>query len=423
MSEENKSPPVDCDTIGLQGLLSVSEALQRIRDALTPISGFERRALRDAHRCIVAEPVTSPLNVPPYVNSAMDGYAIVASDIPKEGEVTLQVVGASFAGAPFDGTLQAGQAVRIMTGAMLPEGADTVVMQELARREGEQVTIGSGHKPGDNVRHIGEDIAKDGMVLTPGQKIRAPELGLLASLGVAEVTVRRRLRVATFSTGDELCSIGEQPREGQIYDSNRYSLFGMLRDLNVEHIDMGVIRDDPQAISDAFESASQVADVLITSGGVSVGEADFVKQTLDRLGKVNFWKIAMKPGKPLAFGTVNNAVFFGLPGNPVSVMATFYQVVQPSLRYLTGETATQAIRVKVRSADKLKKRPGRQDFQRGILRTDEKGELRVHTTGNQGSHILSSMSQANCFIILAAEAGNVEAGEWVEVEPFAGLFG
>ncbi len=423
MSKEKRTPPSDCDTMGLQGLLSVNEALQRIRAALTPISGFERCALRDAYRRIVAEPVTSPLNVPAYINSAMDGYAIFSGDIPDEGEVTLEVVGSSFAGTPFEGTMQHGQAVRIMTGAMMPEGADTVVMQELAKRDGDAVTIGHNHKAGENVRHIGEDIAKGGVVLAAGQKIRAPELGLLASLGVAEVTVRRRLRVATFSTGDELCSIGEQAREGQIYDSNRYSIFGMLRDIDVEHIDMGVIRDDAQAISEAFQSASEIADVLITSGGVSVGEADFVKQTLDRLGQVNFWKIAMKPGKPLAFGSVNNAVFFGLPGNPVSVMATFYQIVQPSLRYLTGENTTQSLRLKVRAADQLKKRPGRQDFQRGVLRTDEDGELRVHTTGNQGSHILSSMSQANCFVILSAESGKVEPGDWVEVEPFEGLFG
>jgi molybdopterin molybdotransferase len=423
MSKENKDTPADCDTIGLQGLLSVSDALQRIRNALSPITGFERCALRDAHRRTVAEPVTSPLNVPAYVNSAMDGYAIVSDDIPADGEVTLQVIGSSFAGVPFEGSMQAGQAVRIMTGAMVPGGADTVVMQELASLDGDKVTIGSGHKSGENVRHIGEDIAKDGVVLAPGQKIRAPELGLLASLGVAEVTVRRRLRVASFSTGDEICSIGEQPREGQIYDSNRFSIFGMLKDIDVEHIDMGVIRDDPQAISEAFQSGSEIADVLITSGGVSVGEADFVKQTLDTLGQVDFWKIAMKPGKPLAFGTVNNAVFFGLPGNPVAVMATFYQIVQPSLRYLTGENATIPLRLRVKAADRLKKRPGRQDFQRGILKTDESGELQVHTTGNQGSHILSSMSQANCFIVLSAESGAVEAGDWVEVEPFEGLFG
>ncbi len=422
MSEEKKNPPADCDSVGLQGLLNVNEALQRIRDTISPITGFERCALRDARRRIVAAPVTSPLNVPAYVNSAMDGYAIVGTDIPGAGEVTLKVIGSSFAGIPFEGRMQAGESVRIMTGAMVPEGADTVIMQELATRDGDHVTIGNKHQSGENVRHIGEDIAKDGVVLAPGQKIRAPELGLLASLGVAEVTVRRRLRVASFSTGDELCSIGEQPREGQIYDSNRYSIFGMLKDIDVEHIDMGVIRDDEQAISEAFQSASEIADVVITSGGVSVGEADFVKQTLDRLGQVDFWKIAMKPGKPLAFGTVNNAVFFGLPGNPVSVMATFYQIVQPSLRYLTGENATMPLRLKVRAADNLKKRPGRQDFQRGILKADESGELRVYTTGNQGSHILSSMSQANCFVMLSAESGMVEPGDWVEVEPFEGLF-
>ncbi|MDH5785275.1 MAG: molybdopterin molybdotransferase MoeA [Chromatiales bacterium] len=418
----NRDLPADCDSVGLQGLLSVSEALQRIRSALKPVVGFERCALRDAHRRTVALPVTSPLNVPAYINSAMDGYALNSADIPATGEITLQVTGSSFAGTPFNGTVKTGQAVRIMTGAVVPDGADTVVMQELAKRDGEQVTIGCGHKAGENVRHIGEDIAKGGVVLTPGQRIRAPELGLLASLGVAEVTVRRRLRVATFSTGDELCSIGEQPREGQIYDSNRYSLYGMLRDLGVEHIDMGVIRDDEQAISEAFESASTIADVVITSGGVSVGEADFVKQTLDRLGQVDFWKIAMKPGKPLAFGQVNGATFFGLPGNPVSVMATFYQIVQPSLRYLCGENTTQPLRLKVQTADRLKKRPGRADFQRGILRSSDNGELQVHTTGNQGSHILSSMSQANCFIILSAESGAVEPGEWVVVEPFEGLF-
>jgi molybdopterin molybdotransferase len=423
MTEKNSIVPADCDTIGLQGLLSVTDALQRIRNALTPISGFERCALRDAHRRIIAEPVISPLNVPPYINSAMDGYAITSADLTAGGDVTLQVIGSSFAGIPFVGKMQPGQAVRIMTGAMVPEGADTVVMQELVQRDGDNITIGGGPRPGENVRHIGEDIAKNSVVLVPGKKIRAPELGLLASLGVAEVTVRRRLRVASFSTGDEICSIGEPLLAGQIYDSNRFSLFGMLKDIDVEHIDMGVIRDDPQAISEAFQSATEIADVLITSGGVSVGEADFVKQTLDNLGQVDFWKIAMKPGKPLAFGTVNNAVFFGLPGNPVAVMATFYQIVQPSLRYLTGENATLPLRLQIRTADKIKKHPGRQDYQRGILRADENGELRVYTTGNQGSHILSSMSQANCFIILPAESGSIEMGEWVEVEPFNGLFG
>lgn len=422
MSKSTPPPASGCDSMESNVLLTVDEALQRIRDSLNPIKGFERCSLRDAYNRIVAEDVTSPLNVPGYINSAMDGYAINSSDLPTEGSSRLRVIGAAFAGTPFEDKVQSGQAVRIMTGAMVPDGADTVIMQEQAERDGDNLTIFSGHGPGENVRQIGEDISMGGVVLATGKKIRGAELGLLASLGIAEISVKRRLRVATFSTGDELCSIGETPRAGQIYDSNRYSLYGMLRALNVEHIDMGVIRDDPEAIRNAFNTASDIADVLITSGGVSVGDADYVKQTLDQLGQVNFWKIKMKPGKPLAFGRLNQAVFFGLPGNPVSVMATFYQIVQPSLRYLMDQDITMPIRIKVRTAERLKMRPGRQDFQRGILEYVNQGELMVRSTGNQGSHILSSMSQANCFIILPSESGPVEAGEMVEVEPFEGLF-
>ena len=422
MTQSTTNPANGCDSIDSGGLLTVDEALKQIRCTLSPIEGFERCSLREAFNRIVAENVTSPLNVPAYINSAMDGYAVNSDDLPTEGTRQLEVIGTAFAGTPYSGNLQPGQAVRIMTGAVVPEGADTVIMQELVERDGDTLTIRSGHKAGENVRQVGEDIAKGGVVLAPGKKIRGAELGLLASLGIAEVSVKRRLRVATFSTGDELCSIGETPKAGQIYDSNRYSLYGMLRALNVEHIDMGVIRDDPEAISNAFSTAAEVADVLITSGGVSVGDADYVKQTLDKLGKVNFWKIKMKPGKPLAFGQLKKAVFFGLPGNPVSVMATFYQIVQPSLRYMMGQDTTMPIRLRVRTAEKLKMRPGRQDFQRGILERNDAGELVVRSTGNQGSHILSSMSQANCFIVLPAESGPVEAGELVEVEPFEGLF-
>ena len=411
----------DRDSQGLGDLLSVDEALVQIRNTLQPIEGFERCALRQAMNRIVASPVISPINVPGHVNSAMDGYALNAADLPASGNSELLVIGTAFAGNPFQGHVNTGQAVRIMTGAVVPEGCDTVIMQEMVERTDDTITLKAGHKAGENVRHIGEDIAKGGVVLKPGKKIRAAEMGLLASLGIGEITVKRKLRVATFSTGDELCSIGEIPKEGQIFDSNRYSLAGMLQALNVEHIDMGVIRDDPEAISEAFSSASRIADVLITSGGVSVGDADYVKQTLDRLGKVNFWKIKMKPGKPLAFGQLNNAIFFGLPGNPVSVMATFYEIVQPSLRYLMGQSSTTSLRVRVRCLDKLKS-PARQDFQRGILEHDEKGEWVVRSTGNQGSHILSSMSQANCFIVLADNCRGVEPGEWVDVEPFEGLF-
>ncbi|MFU8837719.1 MAG: molybdopterin molybdotransferase MoeA [Thiohalomonadaceae bacterium] len=396
--------------------ISVAEALQRIRGALQPISGIERRHLRDAWQRVLAEPVSSPLNVPGYVNSAMDGYAINSASLRQDQALT--VIGQALAGVPFDGQLQPGQALRIMTGAMLPEGADTVIMQEDVQREGDQIRIQGQHQAGANVRQIGEDIAAGAVVLAAGKILGAAELGLLASLGIAEVSVRRRLRVASFSTGDELCSIGQPLQAGQIYDSNRYALYGLLREMGVEHIDMGVIRDDRQAIRQAFQDAASIADVVITSGGVSVGDADFVKQTIDELGQVDFWKIRMKPGKPLAFGRLGDAVFFGLPGNPVSSMATFYQIVLPSLRHLQGQAWQAPLGLLVRCSTALKKSPGRADYQRGILEMDAQGELSVRSTGHQGSHILSSMSQANCFIVLPDEAGNTAADETVMVQPF-----
>lgn len=411
---------VDCEP-ATSNLLSVSHALEKIRAALQPVAGFETLFLRNALGRVLYDDVRSPIDVPGYRNSAMDGYAIAHADLQSAGETQFRVVGTAFAGQPFTGSVGAGDAVRIMTGALVPEGLDTVIMQEQTVREGETVRIAGGHRQGDNVRGIGEDIARDSVVLQQGRRLRAADLGLLASLGIAEVRVRRSLRVAFFSTGDELRSLGQPLGAGQIYDSNRYTLHGMLSRLGVEIIDMGVIPDRREAIAEAFTSASTIADVLITSGGVSVGEADFVKETLDRLGQVNFWKIAMKPGKPLAFGKVNQAIFFGLPGNPVSAMATFYQIVQPALRQLMGEGEVMTPTLQVPCATRLKKSSGRQDFQRGILERNERGELTVRTTGPQGSHILSSMSHANCFIILPAEWGNVEAGTLVEVQPFEGL--
>ena len=397
-------------------LLSVDDALQRIRDEIKPIQGFVRSSLREAYGRTLAEAVGSPINVPGYVNSAMDGYAIAASALTQGG--TLQVSGTALAGTPWQGRMEPHQAIRIMTGAMLPEGADTVIMQERVEREGDTIRISGEHRAGENVRQIGEDIRADSTVLEAGRRLGAAELGLLASLGIAEVTISRRLRVATFSTGDELCQPGQPLAEGQIYDSNRYALYGMLRALDVEHLDMGVIRDDRDAIRQAFQDAAEIADVVITSGGVSVGEADFVKQTLDELGQVNFWKIKMKPGKPLAFGRLGQAMFFGLPGNPVSSMATFYQIVQPSLRHMQGQRHNPALTLRVRTIEPLKKSPGRADYQRGILEMNKEGEMQVRSTGHQGSHILSSMSQASCFIVLPAESTSIPAGEWVTVQPF-----
>ena len=402
-------------------LLRVEQVHAKLAALVTPITGTERVAIRAALGRVLAAPVISTLNVPPYANSAMDGYALRSADLPQQAEKTLRVIGSSFAGEPFTGEVKQGECVRIMTGAQMPDGADTVIMQEHAQRQDDQVTIGSGHSAGQNVRHPGEDMAIGRAVLNAGQKIGAAEIGLMASLGIAEVNVKRKLRVAFFSTGDELRGVGETLAAGQIYDSNRYTLYGMLSAQQVELIDMGVIRDDLAAIEQAFQDAAHIADVVITSGGVSVGEADFVKITLDKLGKVDFWRIAMKPGKPLAFGHIGQALFFGLPGNPVSVMATFYLFVLPTLRHLQGQPYQQPIVYRAITQGKLKKTPGRADYQRGVLK-NENGKLLVDGTGMQASHILSGMSRANCFIVLPQEAGAVEAGSEVDVIPFTGLF-
>lgn len=404
-----------------KGLLSVNEAQQRIAALITPIAGVEQLAIRAALGRILAAPVISTINVPPYTNSAMDGYALRGSDLPTDGTARLRVIGRAMAGAPFAGTVNAGEAVRIMTGAAVPDGADTVLMQERVQVSGEHIAVSAGHKPGENVRMAGEDMAVGSTVLEPGRQLLPADLGVIASLGLAEVRVWRKLRVAFFSTGDELKSLGEVLEAGQIYDSNRYTLHGMLTRIGVELLDLGVIRDDRAAIRNAFHDAAANADVVITSGGVSVGEADFVKQTLDELGQVDFWKIAMKPGKPLAFGKVGDAVFFGLPGNPVSVMATFYQFVQPALQRMMGMGAIPSMTLRVPCAVDLKKEIGRTEYQRGILQTCADGTLSVTTTGRQGSHVLTSMSKSNCFIILPAESAGARAGELVEVQPFAGL--
>ena len=413
-------PTPSCDEFDPNNL-SVEQARERMLSNVSPVAGIERLAIRDALDRILAEDVISPINVPSYPNSAMDGYAVVATDLPADGEQTLNMIGTSFAGIPFEGHVKVGECIRIMTGAKMPQGADTVIMQEHVRAEGNAITIGPGHCAGQNVRYIGEDITAGKSVLAAGIKIGPAELGLLASLGTPEVSVRRKLRVVFFSTGDELRSVGEPLGEGQIYDSNRYTLFGMLKRLHVDVIDMGVIPDKREAVEKAFLDAANIGDAIITSGGVSVGEADFVKETLANLGSVDFWKINMKPGKPLAFGNVDKAAFFGLPGNPVSVMATFYQFALPALKAMMGQTQTDPVIVKVPCKTMLKKRPGRTDFQRGVLSYDAKGQMVVDGSGMQASHILSGMSKANCFIILPLESGNVEAGTLVDVQPFEGL--
>lgn len=420
----NKSIPVSsaCDTPQKQSpWLNVNEAISRMTDSVKKTQKTEVIAIRDALNRVLAKEVISTINVPPYANSAMDGYAFNSADLPSSGENTVPMIGKSFAGIPFKGQVKPGECIRIMTGATMANGTDTVIMQEQVQANENAITIQSGHCKNENVRHIGEDIKDGDIVLNPGQHLTPAELGVLASLGVAEVTVYKKIRVAFFSTGDELRNVDEALEEGQIYDSNRYTIFGMLTNLGVELIDMGIIPDDRRAVEKAFIQASKQADAIMTSGGVSVGEADFVKETLDKLGKVDFWKIAMKPGKPLAFGFVDDAVFFGLPGNPVSVMATFYQFALPTLKTMMGLNETKPTIVKAACKTDLRKSPGRTDFQRGILQMTEQGELVVENIGMQASHVLSGMSKANCFIVLPQDWGNVEAGTLVDVQPFRGL--
>ncbi len=309
-----------------------------------------------------------------------------------------------------------------MTGAVMPAGTDTVVMQEHAECRGDRVRLGAGHRVGQNVRQAGEDLRRGQAVLAAGHRLLPAELGLLASLGIDEVPVHRRLRVATFSTGDEIRSLGQSLEPGQIYDSNRYTLFGMLTRLGVEPINLGVIPDRADAIRDAFAEASACADVVITSGGASASEADFVAQSMRDLGEVGFWRIAIRPGRPLAFGRIGNAFVFGLPGNPVAVMVTFYQFVQPALRRMMGERDPRPVpMLRARAAEDLRKKPGRVEYYRAVVSRTDEGELTVAQTGKSGSALLHTMSDANCFIVLPEESDTVEAGTWVDIQPFFGL--
>jgi molybdopterin molybdotransferase len=378
-------------------------------------------SLRHSLGRITLEAVESGISVPSFDNSAMDGYALRAADVGTPG-ASLRVVGRSFAGAPFEGELQPGEAVRIMTGAVMPKGGDAVVMQEYVCVDGERIRIDRDSiNPGANVRYAGEDFKPGHRLVEAGTRLGPANIGLLASAGVDELSVRRQLRVAYFSTGDELRRVGHTLQSGQIYDSNRYLLDSLLRERGIQPIDLGVIPDDRHAIRGAFRHAADMADAIITSGGVSVGEADYIKETLDELGEVGFWRIAMKPGKPLAFGRIDDAVFFGLPGNPVSTMVTFYQFAWPALRKMMGMSPAAPLLLEAKTTGALKKSPGRMEFQRGRLLTNDAGELLVTSTGSQGSHILTSMTEADCFILLDSACAGVDAGGSVRVQPFANL--
>ncbi len=400
--------------------LRIDKAREAILACLSPIEESEAIGIRQALGRVLAEDIVPRINVPAHDNSAMDGYAVRFSDL-NEKETVLREVGSALAGKPYPGKVGLRQCVRIMTGAVMPEGTDTVVIQEIIRKQGESIVVPAGQKARQNVRYAGEDLKIGVPVLASGKYLRPAELGLIASLGIGEVRVKRRLRVAFFATGDELASIGAPLREGEVYDSNRYTIHGMLARLGVEIADLGVVRDDPAQLEAAFRKAAQQADAVITTGGVSVGEADFVKQLMAKLGEVLFWKIAMRPGRPMAFGKIGNAYLFGLPGNPVAVMVTFYELVRDALLHLSGRTDDFSLPLlKATAAEALRKVPGRTEFQRGVVYYEDT-EWKVRTTGQQGSGVLRSMSEANCFIVLEHERGAVKAGEQVAVQLFEGL--
>jgi molybdopterin molybdotransferase len=409
--------------------LPVASAQEFIARFVPKVEVVERIALRSALGRVLAQDLVSQIDVPAHDNSAMDGYALRGADLAVAGPTVLRVAGTGYAGARFEGGTAAGECVRIMTGAVMPAGHDTVVPQEFCAVEGDRVSIPAGVvRTGDNRRLAGEDLARGEAALQAGRVLRPADIGLAASLGIGELPVRRRLRVAFFSTGDELRSIGEPLDAGCVYDSNRYTIHAMLSRLGVELLDLGVVRDDPDALEAAFRGAAEAADAVITSGGVSVGEADHTKQVMARLGEVAFWKIAMRPGRPMAFGRIaapgagsRCAVLFGLPGNPVAVMVTFYAFVRDALLAMAGATPAPLPMLRARSVAAIRKKPGRTEYQRGIVSRGSDGDWDVTLTGAQGSGILRSMSVANGLVVLHHAQGSVEPGERVDVLPFDGL--
>jgi molybdopterin molybdotransferase len=401
--------------------------------AISDLADIETVSLDQAINRILANDLLSPIDVPASDNSAMDGYAFDSSCLGVgDTIVCLKIVGTAFAGKPYEGKINSGECLKIMTGGVMPSGCDTVIPQELTSAQTEtQIEFPQNQlKPGENRRLRGEDLQQGKPAIAAGRLLRPSDLGLAASLGISTLKVKRKLKVAILSSGDEIRSLDQTLNAGSIYDSNRYSLTGLLNRLNLEIIDCGIVRDDPVSLKKAFIDAATKADVLISSGGVSVGEADFTKQIMQELGDVGFWKIAMRPGRPMAFGILKpvegksparKTLFFGLPGNPVAVMVTFYQFVRSALLQLNGANQIEPPITQAISEAPIRKKPGRTEFQRAILGRNADGRPSVRLTGSQGAGILRSMSEANCFVILAHDQGNISAGDWVDVALFDGL--
>lgn len=400
--------------------LSLAAAQAALARLIVPIASTETVTLVDAFKRVLADDLRSPIDVPSHDNSAMDGYALRHGDLHAEDDTDLPVAGLALAGKPFAGTVPVGAALRIMTGAVLPAELDTVVAQERCTVADQRVRVPAGQTRGQHARRAGEDIARGAIALSAGRILQAAEIGLIASLGLSEVTVRSRPRVAVLSTGDELLAAGVALAPGKIYDSNRFTLINLIRELGIEPVDLGIVADRPDALSAVLAQADRF-DVLISSGGVSVGEADFTRALMNRLGQIVFSTVAIRPGRPLAFGQIGQALYFGLPGNPVAVMVTYLFLVRDALYRLLGAAAPPLLHLQAESEAAIRKRPGRSEFQRGIAQQLPDGRIRVRLTGQQGSGVLSSMTQANCMLLLGPQQGDVAAGDSVTIVPFRGL--
>ncbi len=419
----NSQKPVGpgCDVFD-PGSLTLEDAVAQILAAIPEPGQNKKVKLRKAFGRVLAEDIRATSDVPNHTNSAMDGYAFNGSELDAEGNASLRVIGTAYAGKPFEGNAGTGETVKIMTGAVMPGNTDTVVMQEYVTLEDDVMRTTKSAKTGQNVRQAGEDIANGSVVLQAGRRVRAADLGLLASLGFSKVRVFKRPRVAYFSNGDEIRQVGEPLKTGELYDSNRHTLYAMLKNAGVKGIDLGVVGDDYKAIKKIIKKGDKIADMVVTSAGASVGEADYIYDILCELGKVNLWKIAIKPGRPLAFGELKNSVFFGLPGNPVSVMTSFATCIKPALEKLSGQQISTPVQLKAKTTSDIRKRPGRSEFQRGFAYNDETGELIVEVRKYQGSGVLSSMAEGNCFVSLGITSEGAKTGEKVDIVLFSELF-
>lgn len=398
-------------------MLDPKEALFQIRSQITPTQETEKVSLLNSLGRILAHSLVAPRNLPDFCNSAMDGYALSFSDLTQVE--TFKIIGTSSAGHPFLGVCQSGECVRIMTGAVVPQGTDTVVMQEHTVGDEHKIRVEKSYPQGANIRYPGEDVKEGACILHKGTDIKPTHLGLLAALGVSEVEVLRLPKVTFFSTGDELVPLGQKLQVGQIYDSNRYLLYGLIKTLGIDPVDAGVLADQHDTIREKLQLWSSISDLLITTGGVSVGKFDYVKPVLEAMGEMFFWKIAMKPGKPLTFGKINGAYFFGLPGNPVSATVTFMQFVKPALDTWMGKNELFPLEIQLPCIHPLKKEPGRVDFQRGIMTKDHTGTWVVSSAGSQSSGALSVLTRANCTIVLPKDSGDIQVGAYVTVQPWA----